>query len=155
MRARPLGVTIFAVLYFLSVATYTVLCVLSLTARSVIHTLLERLSPAGNGPVILLRLGGLLAFYFLAMAVVTGLLGLGMWRLKNWARVITMILAGVSVVVVVVRMVGTLQQMQTAGVVLTLVRVGLCLLVLWYLGWSSSARAAFAATPAETERSTP
>jgi hypothetical protein len=45
-------------------------------------------------------------------------LGLGMWRLKNWARMITMILAGGSAVGVVVRMVGTPQQMQTAALCL-------------------------------------
>lgn len=50
MKARPIGITILAVLLALNVALYVVLAALAIFSRSSLMAFLHALSPSGAGP---------------------------------------------------------------------------------------------------------
>ena len=66
-------------------------------------------------------------------AIVIGLLGYGMWTLRNWARLITMIIASLSLAGTIVSLVQIGSELDSSTILLGLVRVGVCVLILWYL----------------------
>jgi uncharacterized membrane protein (DUF2068 family) len=84
----------------------------------------------------------MLGLYFTVMVAVAGLLGYGMWTLRNWARLVTAIMTAVSLIVGVVFLTRIVSHINLSTLLLNLLRIGLCLLVLWYL-WRPSVRAAF------------
>jgi hypothetical protein len=131
-----------AVLYFVGAGLYVVLLGLVIAGQGTLRSLLTALSPQGAGPVMLLNLGPMLAIYFTIMIAVAGLLGYGMWTLRNWARIVTAIITAVSLIVGVVFLVRIGGQLNISPLLLDFVRIGLCLLVLWYL-WRPNVRAAF------------
>jgi hypothetical protein len=139
---RPWGVSLMAVLYFIGAGFYVVLLSMALAVPTALHALLNGLSPQGSGPAILLNLGRVLAIYFTIMIVVAGLLGYGMWALKNWSRLITAFITAVSLIVGIVFFVRIASGVNPSTLLLELFRVGLCVLVLWYL-WRPNVRAAF------------
>jgi len=146
MTKRPVLVTVIALLYFVGTATYGVLAVLDLISRNTLISLLNKLSPQGAGPApVLLKMEPLLWLYFAVMAVVVGLLGYGMWTLRNWARVITIVLTAVSLVYGLATLARLASGIDVSTLVSTLFRLGLCVLMLWYM-WRPGVRAAFRST---------
>lgn len=133
MPARPLGITLIAVLCFLNVVAYGLFALLSAVSPDRIRTILQGLSPGGIGPTDLLRLGPFLPVYFLAMAILVGLLGRGLWNLKNWARVIVIILGGISLAGIALNLLGATRMFDTVTVASLGIRLAITLLVLWYL----------------------
>ena len=94
MPQRPGGVALIAVLYFLGAAFLlcgTLLAIgISVAGLSLRHT----------GPMALLAgvgvIGGVICAMFAALAV---LIGWGLWTLRNWARVVALVLAILGAVV--------------------------------------------------------
>ena len=142
LAKRPWGVSLMAILYFVGAGFYVVLSGLAIAAPETLRSLLGALSPQGSGPAILLNLGPILGLYFTIMVGVAGLLGYGMWTLRNWARLVTAIMTAVSLIMVVVFLAQIVSQINLSTLLLDLLRSGLCLLVLWYL-WRPGVRAAF------------
>lgn len=143
MRTRPIGLTIFAVLFAVNVAFYMVLATLAVFNRNALIALLHALSPSGVGPELLhTAMGHLLPVYYAAMAAVTGALAMGFWRLWNWTRIVVLAMIAISLVLMV-KEVPLLVAAPTPGAIaLFLVRVALCLLVGGYL-FSRPVRHAF------------
>ncbi len=139
---RPWGVSLISILYFINVGVYLVLLVLAIAAPETLRSILGAASPAGSGPAALLNLGPLLAIYFAVMAGLVGLLGYGMWTLRNWARWVTSVIAAISLIGTLFGLVELANNFTLSAILLTLLRVGLSLLVLWYM-WTPSVRAAF------------
>lgn len=143
MAKRPWGVSLMSVLYFVSAGSYIVLMVLAISARDTLRTVLNGLSPQGSGPApVLLKLEPILWIYFAIMAVVVALVGYGMWTVRGWARVVTIVITAVSLVYGVVSLVHLASHISLSTLLLGLLRVGLCLLVLWYM-WRPNVREAF------------
>src|SRR5262245_56665514 len=142
LAKRPWGVSLMAVLYFVGAGFYVALLGLAIAAPETLRSLLRTLSPQGSGPAFLLNLGPMLGLYFTVMVAVTGLLGYGMWTLRNWARLVTAIMTAVSLIVGVFFLARIVSHINLSTLLLDLLRIGLCLLVLWYL-WRPSVRAAF------------
>ncbi len=150
MKARPAGITFLSVLYFIGAIINTALLVLSVAARSRVVALLERVTPAGTmGPAALLRLGAALPFYFLLVAVLTFFLGRGLWKLENWARIFTMVLVTISLVGVVLQLAMGARLHLMPIVFLSVFRMAVILLILWYLN-QRRVREAFTAAPSST-----
>lgn len=151
MKPRPLGVTILAVLLLLNVGAYAALIVLDIRYPDQLRTLLEGATPGSSmGPAPLLQLGAFLPVYFLAMAIFTGFVGRGLWRLKNWARLVVIFLAGISAALGLIEMVRYFRAMDAVAWVSALVRIGIAALVAWYL--SAKARSAFVKESHDDER---
>ncbi len=145
MKPRPIGVSILAVLYFVGAASYIALATISIVNRDLLRRILEALTPGGGaGPAPLLRMGAMLPLYFLVMVGVSAALGLGMWNLKNWARIITLILIGLSLVGTMVEMAPVLSHLSVGALLLDLLRLCLSIFFAWYL-FRPAIRAAFKA----------
>jgi uncharacterized membrane protein (DUF2068 family) len=89
-----------------------------------------------------MRLGAFVPVYFLAMAILTGLVGRGLWNLKNWARITVMVLAGISAILGIVELVGGLTAMNPLALAGAAARIALSAWIAWYLN-SAKVRAAF------------
>lgn len=88
---RPTGVTIIAVLAFLGAALLVVVALFSLAGGILAPTLAaSRMGAlAGVGAAVL-------AIFLLICAAVDIVVGVGLWKLKNWARIITIVLTGIG-----------------------------------------------------------
>ncbi len=134
MKARPIGITILAVLLALNVALFVVLAALAIFSRSSLMAFLHALSPSGAGPeAIHTAMGGLLPLYYGIMAGVTAALALGFWRLWNWARIVMLGIIVLSLVLMATEVRSLLTVRTVGSISLTLVRVALSVLWLWYL----------------------
>jgi len=142
MKNRPMGVTILACISFLGVAFYCVLALLAAVDRTTLRGLLEGMSGGGTGPAPLMRLGGILPLYFAVMAVITATLGWGLWKLKNWVRLIVLVIIGLSVIGGAIEVFRAWPRSTMAGLVMGLLRVAVAILIFSYL-CSASVRAAF------------
>jgi len=148
MRTRPIGVTILAVLFAVNVATYAALAVLALFSRETLAAVLHALSPSGAGPEAMhTAMGQLRPLYYTAMAVLTGAMAVGFWRLRNWARIVMLAMIVFSLLLMLAE-IRPLLAAPTAGAIgLTLVRIGLSVFGVWYL-LRRSVRDAFRRPPA-------
>lgn len=153
MRNRPWGITLASILTLISTAQFAVLFALMLTNSAAVVAYLHALSPGGSGPEkIHLAMGRFEAPYYAAMALLTGVMGYGLWKLWNWTRVVLLVMTGISFV-------GELLEIQqlmhaSAGAWgLWAVRIVLCVFGVWYL-MRRSVREAFhrsAAAQSQTE----
>lgn len=143
MKRRPIGVTIFALLFALNLVSYAVLAALAAFNHAALVAVLHALSPSGAGPeAIHTAMGRIQPFYYAAMAVVTGALAVGFWRLHNWARIVVLGMIELSLVLMVSEVRPLLTASTPGAIVLTIVRVAISVLCLWYL-FRRSVRDAF------------
>jgi hypothetical protein len=134
LRERPLGVTILALFFWLNAVVYGALGMLALISPALVAALLETITPGpGQGPAWLTRVGDALPLYFLLMTGATALLGHGLWTVRNWARIATVTLAGLSLIAVLAGLVKSASSLGAVGLSLAALRVGIAALVAGYL----------------------
>src|SRR5205809_6305238 len=97
---KPVGVIIIAILQFLGAAFLIIGGIGMILGGGMIGALLSQNSQlSGSGLTsILASLGAVVAVVCFVFAAIAALLGWGMWTLKNWARIVTMVLAGLGIV---------------------------------------------------------
>jgi len=139
---RPIGVSILAVLYFFAVASYLLLLILSFASPQTLSDLLTSISPGDAGPSVLLNMGRGISVYFAVMVIVIGAVAWGMWMLRNWSRWFTIVITAISLGATVVGLASLAGNFTVLGGLLQLVRIGLCVLILWYL-FTPGVRGAF------------
>jgi len=137
---RPVGVTILAILYFL----FGLLCILGgiglLAGGGFMASIINQ--QGGQGAGFLAGLGAALGVGYLVGALIELLLGWGLWKLKNWARIITLIFMVIGAVFSVIGLVGTLAHFNVISLVFTLIFLAIYALIIWYL-LRADVRAAF------------
>jgi uncharacterized membrane protein (DUF2068 family) len=88
---RPTGVTILAVLAFIGAGVLVLLALLSLLGGALVSSL------SSSGAGMMAGMGAaVVAIFLLVIAVVEAVVGVGLWKLQNWARVVTIVLVGLS-----------------------------------------------------------
>jgi hypothetical protein len=143
MKSRPWPISIFSLLLFFNAAFYAVLAALSLVNRPALAAVLQALSPGGAGPAdVHLAMGKFLPFYYVTFTFVTVGIGMGFWRLWNWARVVVLGLIGLSLAMAVPEALNLIRSGGVGGTALFLLRIGVGVLIGWYL-LSSKVRSAF------------
>jgi hypothetical protein len=134
MKARPIGITILALLFALNVGAYAVFAVLAVFNHGALVAVLHTLSPSGAGPeTIHSSMGRVQPLYYSAMAVLTCAMAVGFWKLQNWARIVMLALITVSLVLMTTALRPLLAAPTAGAIILTLVRVALSVFWLWYL----------------------
>jgi len=148
MKTRPIGVTIFALLFGLNLVFYMVLAALAAFNHSTLVAILHTLSPSGAGPeAIHTGMGRIQPVYYSVMAVLTGALAVGFWRLHNWARLVVLGMIELSLLLMVSQIRPLLTAPTAGAIVLTLARIAVSVLCLWYL-FRRPVREAFRLNPA-------
>ena len=101
---RPTGVTILAVLAFIG-AGLLVFAALGLLMMG--GVILSRMAATPIG-----MMGGVgvafVSVFFLAIAVLYVVVGVGLWKLLNWARILTIVLVGLSTIIHILGVLGAL-----------------------------------------------
>lgn len=134
MRKRPLGITVLALLFAANAAFFVVLAALAVYNYDLLRSFLHTLSPSGAGPEPLhTAMGRLLPAYYLVMAGVTTALALGFWKTRNWARLVILALTGLSLALMTLEVRPLLADPTAGAVLLTMVRLAMSLLLVWYL----------------------
>jgi hypothetical protein len=122
---RPTGVTIIAILQFIGAG----LCILAGIGALVGASFLGAAGgPAGAGGMFAM-LGGAVSIVLFIIAGIAILLGWGLWTLKEWARIVTIVLQGLALLGAVL----TLVQLGSAFLVGGIIRLAISGLIIWYL----------------------
>jgi hypothetical protein len=131
---RPVGVTILAVLYFLGAVCGLLAGIGMILGGGFMATLIsQQAQGAGVGAGFLAGLGAVLGVVILVFAALDVLLGWGLWKLKNWARIVTIVLAAIGIAGALFGLLGAFLHFGMFLLVLTLVRLAICGLILWYM----------------------
>lgn len=127
---RPTGVAVLAVFDFIGAA-----CLLLVGIALIVGVGFVGLATREPGPAALIAgIGAFSGITVLIIAAVAALLGWGLWTLKNWARVVSIVLSAlgaVGSVMGVVFMTG--MHYGPFGWGWSLIRLGLNVLIVWYL----------------------
>jgi len=132
---RPTGVTVIAVLYFIGAA----FCILgglgmilggSFIAAMISHS---QASGSGAGAGIMAGLGAAFGIGLLVGAAIAALLGWGLLKLKEWARITVIVFAGLGLVLGVLGLLGALAHFAVILLFGVVVRVAINGCILWYL----------------------
>jgi len=129
---RPTGVVLIAFYHFLA-AAFLVIVAITLAVGG---TVLGAMFAAGNSGLLGgmgLFVGVLGAAFTLIFAVVAALAGYGVWTLREWGRILCIVLAGISLLI-------SLPGLLLMGIHLSLflggyrlVKVAINVLIIWYL----------------------
>ena len=143
MQQRPTGVTIIAVLAFLGAALLVLGALFSLLGGMLVSTMAaSRMGAlAGVGAAVI-------AVFLLIAAVVDIVVGVGLWKLKNWARIITIVLTGIGLLGSVLSIISPFGQIHVFFFVFLIRRLILAAIyawILWYL-FQPNVKQAFGAT---------
>jgi len=135
--ARPVGVTIIAILEFLGAGVFIAIGLFCLLGMSFLASLLSQMSQTRDlgGAVFtaLTGLGAVFAVGFFILAAIVMLIAWGMWKLKNWARIITIILCGVGILFGIFGLLWALLHFNLFVIMVGGIRLAINLLIVWYL----------------------
>ncbi|MCI0352380.1 MAG: hypothetical protein L0Z53_23425 [Acidobacteriales bacterium] len=141
---RPVGVTILAILYFISTCFLALMGVASIAGLGFLGTMLSQNPDVGEGgAAIIAGAGVLFAVIFLAFAVLCGFVGYGLLKLRPWGRTIAMVLAILDGALGSLALIFAIFRFAPLGFIINGVRVGIDVLIIWYLN-QPHVKAAFA-----------
>jgi uncharacterized membrane protein (DUF2068 family) len=128
---RPTGVTILAVLAFIGAGLLVVGALFSLLGGMLVSTMgASRMGMlAGVGAAVI-------AVFLLVAAAVDIVVGVGLWKLKNWARIITIVLIGIGLLGSVLSIISPFGHMHVFFFLFLIRRLILAAIyawILWYL----------------------
>lgn len=140
---RPVGVTILAILDFLGALACIGLGILMFLGGGLGAIAGARASDGSGGFGALIgALGAAAGVVFLICGVIGFFLGWGLWKLKNWARIVTIILTALNIAFSLFGLVGVVTHFNVISFVFTLVFLALYALIIWYL-LTADVKAAF------------
>lgn len=134
---RPTGVTVLAVLLFLGTALLVLLGIGTFLGGAFIGSMVGAAAHragggaagAGFGAVI----GAAIGVFLLIGAALNAICGYGLWNLKEWGRMLTIVLSAIGVVLALLNMLFAMMHFHIFGVFFILVRIAFGGLVIWYL----------------------
>lgn len=134
---RPTGVTILAVLNFLSAALLVLVGIGLLLGGSMLGAALGQASgesgAAAGGLGVGMLVGAFGAVFCLIFAAISALMGWGMWTLKNWARIVTIVFAAIGALMQGISILTSLVHFNLVPIVFGLIVGGIDALIVWYL----------------------
>lgn len=145
---RPVGVTILAILNFIGAAICLLGGIGMILGGGFIATMLSQQGQGSAGAAgILAGLGAAAGVLIIIMGGISALVGFGMWKLKGWARIVSIVLFAISAVMQLLGLLGSLAHFNLFAVVWSLFWVAVDAFVIWYL-LKPEVKAAFQ-TPAQ------
>jgi len=120
------GVTILAILDFIGAAVFAIVAILAFVSGGTLAAAISR--QQGTGPLAAFMGAGAVVFGvgLLIGAAIYALIGWGLWGVKNWARIVTIVFAALWAALTLL---GLVSQFTIGGV------IGLAIdaLIIWYL----------------------
>lgn len=129
--ARPTGVTVIAVLDFIGAGICALAGIAFFLGAGFMGTLIGQGQAAGSAQAggFVAMLGGAVGIVFLVIAAIAALIGWGLLGLKNWARIVQIVLAGLGLLGVLFG----LLHFSAAILLGLLIRGAINALIIWYL----------------------
>ncbi len=130
---RPTGVTVLAVLNFLGAGLYALLAVLFflIGAGGAASGMMSEMG--GGAAAFLLGLGAAVGVILLIFAAIGLAIGIGIWKLRNWARIVTIVLVGLSLLLGVIGLLGSLISSELGSLIFQATFAALYAWIIWYL----------------------
>lgn len=128
---RPVGVTILAILNFIGAAFCLLAGIGMILGGGVIATMLSQQGAGASG--ILAGLGAAAGVFMIIIGGAGALVGFGLWKLKEWARIVSIVLAGISAALQLLGLLGSLAHFNVFAVIWSVFWVAIDGLIIWYL----------------------
>ena len=139
---RPAGVTAIAVLYIIGSCLMVLGALVLIVGGSLAGGALGSMmggsqstsgTGAAGGVAVGLFLGAVGGVIMLILAAAHGVLAWGMLKLKEWARIVSIVLAVLGLVLAVPALLSGVMRGSPVALVFTLIRVAIAGWILWYL----------------------
>ena len=140
MKQRPTGVTILAALVFLGSAVSVISGMLLLVWPNFVKNRLEEYPIEFDS---LAPIGGVV---LLVIALLYGLIGYGLWRLRNLARILTLVFSVIEAAGQAIQAIAALVKFNVLAIVENAFVFSICGLIIWYL-LQPHVKQAFAGSP--------
>ncbi len=132
---RPTGVTILAVLNFLGAALYILIGLGFILGMGILGGLMGQAGGEGSAGAMgmMMGLGAVAGVIFIVLSLIPLLIGWGLWKLKNWARIVCLVLMALGALAALagVAIAGLAGEMISAG--FNVIFLALYAWILWYL----------------------
>jgi hypothetical protein len=131
---RPVGVTILAILNFIGTAFCLLGGIGMILGGGFIATILSQQGQGSAGAAgALAGLGAVAGVFIIVVGGVSALLGFGLWKLKGWARIVSIVLYGISAALQVLGILGTLAHFNVFALMWGTFWVAVDAFIIWYL----------------------
>jgi hypothetical protein len=131
---RPVGVTILAILNFIGAAFCLLGGIGMILGGGFIATMLSQQGQGSAGAAgILAGLGAAAGVCIIIVGGVSALVGFGLWKLKGWARIVSIILYAISGAFQLLGILGSLAHFNLFALVWGAFWVAVDAFVIWYL----------------------
>jgi hypothetical protein len=129
---RPTGVTVIAILDFLGAAFCVLIGLGMMLGGGFLATFVNQQGGQGSAGAagILAGLGAAVGIFCLIIAAVEIVLALGLLKLKEWARIVTIVLTGISAALGALGLLGSFIHFSLVG---TLLRVCILAIQVWII----------------------
>ena len=128
---RPTGVTVIAVLDFIGAGFCVLLGLGMMLGGGFIASMMSQQQRAGAG--ILAAVGAAAGVVILICAVLAIVLGWGLLKLKEWARIVTIVFAAIGAVFGLLGLFTLLAHIAVIGIFWALCRLAINVWIIWYL----------------------
>jgi len=134
---RPTGVTLIAVLFFLGVAFCVVAGIVFFIGGafvgSIIGAAVQQRGAGAAGAGFGALVGAVVGVFCLIGAVIDFICGFGLWKMKEWARILTIVLCGIGAAFGALGLMAGMLHFNIFLVFWRLVWLGVEVLIIWYL----------------------
>ncbi len=132
---RPTGVSIIAILIWISAAMTILFGIIGMFLGPALSAAMGMAGvPGATGGVT--AMGIIFGIIQIAIGVLIIFLGLALWRGRNWARIVTLILS----------ILGALASLPALLVLVGIIPLAINAVIIWYLGFNEDAKRYFGAT---------
>jgi len=132
---RPVGVTILAILAFIGAAFCLLGGIAMMAGGGFMATLMSQQGGQGSAGAagLFAGLGAVAGVFIIIVGGVYALVGFGLWKLKNWARIVSIVLLGIGVAVQLLGLLGTLAHFNLFAFVWSVLWIAVDAFIIWYL----------------------
>jgi hypothetical protein len=131
---RPTGVTVIAILQFLGAGVLLLGGLVFMLGMGAIGALMaQRGNASGLSMGMLAGMGAVIGVVMIVFAVLYGVVGYGMWNLKNWARIVTLVFTVLGAMIQLFGLLSSLLHFHIFALIWGSFWLGIHGLVIWYL----------------------
>ncbi len=131
---RPTGVSVIAIFFFVATVCCALFGIGVIAGGGFVATMMNR--GGQGGPMaagMMAGLGAVLGVFILVIGAVYAVLGWGLWTLKDWARLVTIVLTGLGAVLSLPGFLRTLIHFSLGGFVWSAFWLAVDIVIIWYL----------------------
>ncbi len=147
---RPTGVSVLAILLFIFAGLLVLLAAAAFLGGaflgSIIGSSAQQAGAGAAGAGLGAAIGAVFGFGFIVGAILNVVCGYGLWNLREWGRMLTIILNAIAVVFGVFGLFISMIHFHIIGLFFVILRLAIHALIIWYLS-QPHVKAAFVTQP--------